>query len=286
MAKNKSPLRYPGGKAKLYPYVKHLINKYYKTPPIYIEAYSGGFGLGIELLLNNDVTSVIINDFDYCIFAFWKCVVSQTYHNRFVQLIKDTTIDIETWQVQRDIYRNFEQHDLLEVGFATFYLNRCNRSGIINSNPIGGINQNGNYLMDCRFNKDNLIKLIDDIYAERHRIEVFNRDAARFIPWADSKYTNVFFNFDPPYVTAGPSLYKNSYYEQDHIELSEIIAKVINPWILTYDDDTLIHACYKGFAMRKYNLTYSLQEKRKGEELIIYSHNLVNPPKVHDYMPK
>jgi hypothetical protein len=36
-----------------------------------------------------------------------------------------------------------EEHDDLEVGFATFFLNRTNRSGILNGGIIGGRDQVG-----------------------------------------------------------------------------------------------------------------------------------------------
>ena len=71
MGKQISPLRYPGGKAKLYPYISQLIRQYFDVPPVYCEPFAGGFGLGISLLLNNDVAEVILNDYDYCIYAFW-----------------------------------------------------------------------------------------------------------------------------------------------------------------------------------------------------------------------
>lgn len=49
----------------------------------------------------------------------------------------------------------------LENVFSTLFLNRKNRRGIINSGSIGGYNLNGNYKLDCRFNKINLINNIN-----------------------------------------------------------------------------------------------------------------------------
>ena len=47
-----------------------------------------------------------------------------------------------------------------ELGFAAFYLNRTNRSGILNAGVIGGKKQDGKWEMDARFNRDNLASRI------------------------------------------------------------------------------------------------------------------------------
>lgn len=81
------------------------------------------------------------------------------YTEDFINIIKSTTIDIDTWHIQKNIRKNLTDYSILEIGFSTFFLNRTNRSGIIDkAGPIGGFKQNGNYLIDCRFNKESLIK--------------------------------------------------------------------------------------------------------------------------------
>jgi DNA adenine methylase len=279
-----SPLRYPGGKAKLYPYISALINECFEKPPVYAEAFAGGFGLGIKLLLNGDVSSVIINDYDRCIYSFWKCVSSEKYHDDFIQLITYTPITIEQWKIERKIYHQKKSVNILSLGFATLFLNRCNHSGVLDANPIGGIDQTGDYKIDCRFNKESLINLINRIYAQREKISLKNMEASDFIPLVDQKNDNLFFNFDPPYVSAGPTLYKNSYVTaDDHRHLAEVIQRVKNKWIMTYDDDQLIRDCYQNNLIRQYDLTYSLEDKRMATELIIYSNRIKCPISMADY---
>lgn len=280
MGKRSSPLRYPGGKARLYPYISTLICQYFDKKPVYAEAFAGGFGAGIELLLNNKVDRVLINDADICIYSFWKCVVSKHYHNRFVERIKTTPIDIQSWKKQRALLKESGRLNTLDIGFATFFLNRCNRSGILSANPIGGINQNGNYRLDCRFNKDRLIELIEIIYERRSQIEVFNLDAHHFIKEMDRSIENIFFMFDPPYVGAGPLLYKSNYDALKHQELSSLVQTLHNKWIMTYDDNKLVRNIYRTNTIRKYWIPYSLATKRTAGELIIYDHRLLNPPKL------
>ncbi len=274
MKRSCSPLRYPGGKAKLYPLVSKIIEKEFKKKPIYIEGFAGGFGLGIELLIQDKVESVIINDYDYCIYSFWKCVTSQKLHKKFIAKILSTDITIAEWRIQKEIHRNYKKYSMLDVGFATLFLNRTNRSGIILANPIGGINQQGNYKLDCRFNKEKIIRLIDEIYDQRKRIKVYNKDASQFIFDMDQKFDNVFFNIDPPYVKAGPQLYKNSFQESDHVLLAYMIKELKNKWILTYDDHELIRKFYQENTIKEHLLSYSLQRKVKATELMIVSKNI------------
>lgn len=70
---------------------------------------------------------------------------------------------------------------MYEVGFATFFLNRTNRSGIIKGGPIGGKSQEGKYKINCRFNKPVLISKIKEIGKYKTRIKLFNYDVNDFI---------------------------------------------------------------------------------------------------------
>jgi len=162
------------------------------------------------------------------------------------------------------------------VGFATFFLNRCNRSGILDANPIGGIEQTGKYKMDCRFNKDNLKKTLFKIFEKRQQIRVFNEDAKLFLPKID-QYNNVLFNIDPPYFSAGPLLYKNNFKEKDHRELYQAVKELKNRWIMTYDNEDVIRDIYKDYLVREYSLRYHLSQKREATELIIYDKWFVDP---------
>lgn len=280
MIKSYTPLRYPGGKSKIYSYMHTFVNQYYEKPPIYAEAFAGGFGLGMKLLLQNIVSEVYINDIDICIYSFWKSIITPNSYQRFIKLIQDTPVGIENYLIQREIYRHPEIHSQIEIGFATFYLNRCNRSGILTANPIGGINQTGKYKMDCRFNKERLLKLIETIYNHRNQIHVTNLDAIEFLKQLDDRRTNVLFNLDPPYVSAGPTLYKNNFSDDEHIALANHVHHLNNHWIMTYDNHDLIRDCYKDCLVREYSIKYSLEDKRDEVELIIYDNAFVNPPRL------
>ena len=244
MSISNSPLRYPGGKSQFYNQVVNILKENKIQHATYIEPFAGGAGVAIRLLLDGMVDSIIINDIDAAIYAFWHTVV---FENKWlIEKIKNTQITIDEWNVQKAIYLNPGNHPTRELGFATLFLNRCNRSGILSAGPIGGKKQNGNYKIDCRFNKDNLITLIRRIGFFKNRIRVFNYDASVLIKKLRNE-NNAFWFIDPPYYVKGAELYKNSFNSDDHKALSMIINKYLSKqsWILTYDVHDEIYNLYK-----------------------------------------
>ncbi len=279
--KSCTPLRYPGGKGKLFEYTKSLIQSNFEVPPAYVEVFAGGSGLAMKLLLSNLVSDVYINDFDYAVYCVWYSI---KHHNKaFVKMIENAELTIDEWQKQKNIYKhaNLRSYSKLEIGFATFYLNRTNRSGIIHAGPIGGINQDGNYKMDCRFNKKELIIIIKKIGEFRNRIHVSNKDGYKFIQYIDKKLNNTLFYLDPPYVQRGPELYKNSFNVEKHIQLYNHVKSLKNAWFMTYDEDDLIKETYKDFQMQTFELTYKVQTKRKANEYAIFSNHFSHMPQIY-----
>ena len=137
-------------------------------------------GVALRLLLNDDVEKIMVNDFDKGIYAFWYSVLN--YTEQLIEKIETTPITIEEWKVQRDIQNNKDNYeDLLSLGFSTLFLNRTNRSGIIKAGVIGGLKQNSNYKLDCRFNRKKLSEKISLIASMRNRIQLYNMDAEEFI---------------------------------------------------------------------------------------------------------
>ncbi|MEB6244635.1 DNA adenine methylase [Staphylococcus xylosus] len=272
---NLTPLRYPGGKSKTYSYIQHVIKLNNCTH--YIEPFAGGAGVAIALLLNNDVNKISINDYDISIYAFWFSVLN--YTDELIELINNTPITMEEWYKQKEIQLSKKQNtnNLLQLGFSTLFLNRTNRSGILKAGVIGGKNQNGNYKMDCRFNKEKIIKLIINIANKKSKIKLTNKDAESFIKENICKTKNSFTFFDPPYYNKGPALYTNFYEHENHLSLYNTISKKMNRkvWILTYDISETIESLYKDFNSLRYILNYSITKPTKGQEFLIFSKNIV-----------
>jgi DNA adenine methylase len=269
-----SPLRYPGGKAKVAEYFKQVIKDNLLCDGVYVEPYAGGASIALSLLFNEYVSRVIINDIDRAIFAFWYAVLNKT--NELCKLINDTAVNIKTWEQQKVIYREKDKSSLLELGFSTFFLNRTNRSGILKAGVIGGRRQEGKWKIDARFNKNDLISRIERIAAYKRRIELHNLDAVELVRSLRTTLPNkTLFYFDPPYYVKGKDLYYNYYADKDHNEIAVEISKVKKQkWILTYDSVSYIKQLYKNYHQFKYTLNYSAARSGKGEEVMIFSDDL------------
>lgn len=274
-----SPLRYPGGKTQLKNFVSDILNVLsLHKDSIYVEPFAGGAGIALSLLFSKQVEKIHINDIDTAIYCFWSSVLTQT--DDFISKIVNTPITIDEWNRQREILLNRNSHSMLEIGFSTFFLNRTNVSGIIKGGPIGGKEQKGNYKLNCRFNKQNLIKKIYNISKYKNRISVSNLDASLFIDKEISKMNpdKTFIFFDPPYYHQGQNLYSNFYNHDDHVNLSHKILSLHQYyWITTYDYSSEITTIYKNENKKIYSLRYSANEVKKAKELMIFSNKLGVP---------
>lgn len=271
MASIISPLRYPGGKNKTYHYVRHLVRS--NNISTYIEPFAGGAAVALRLLINRDVKRIIINDYDRSIYAFWHCVVYES--DKLTDRIQNTEITMDEWYKQKDIQQQKDTINLFDLGFSTLFLNRTNRSGIIKAGVIGGKNQNGNYKMDCRFNKNTIIDRIQLIASYSEQILVCNDDAIDFIKNEIKKTRKSLTFFDPPYYEKGPDLYTNFYTHDDHVKLARTIHQQMRNryWILTYDVAEQIEELYRKYEHEKYYLNYSIAKPTKGQEFMFFSKN-------------
>jgi DNA adenine methylase len=264
-----SPLRYPGGKAALAGLFADLITELGLSTPRYIEPYAGGAGAGVALLLNGLVEHLVINDLDPAVHAFWNSVVRK--NKRFVRLVEKVPLTVTEWLDQREVYRAADDSDPLALGFAFFYLNRTNRSGILRGGVIGGQAQNGTYKIDARFNRETLTERIRAIGAVADRITVSNTDG-RAVILAHANDSNAFMYIDPPYVRAGSHLYLNSFEHRDHIALAKVVNDVQRAhWLMTYDTSPLIERLYAARFQCRCRLNYSARYPGIADELMVAS---------------
>jgi len=280
-----SPLRYPGGKNKLSAFIAKIcidnnINGHY------VEPYSGGASVALFLLLEGFVERITINDKDRAIYAFWYSVLNKT--NQLCELIENAELSIEEWKKQREIQNRKKSIDLLTLGFSTFYMNRTNRSGIINAGVIGGMDQTGNYPMECRFNKTALIERIKTIAKKKKHIRLYKKDAVKLIDKIQSESqnsNNVIFYFDPPYYLKASSLYMNHYEDKNHKKVSDKIKAIENiRWIVSYDNVSEIRELYADCKKKEFEFKHTAYEVREGKEILFFSHN-IEQPKIEDWNP-
>ncbi|SHG34557.1 DNA adenine methylase [Flavobacterium defluvii] len=272
-----SPLRYPGGKLKVSQYIKLLIDTNNLNDGHYVEPYAGGASVALDLLINEYVSNIHINDIDLAIYSFWHSTLYDT--ENFCKLINDTVVSVEEWKKQKFIIKNKDQFSALEIGFSTFFLNRTNRSGILNAGMIGGNEQTGNWKIDARYNKTDLIKRIELINRFEDRISLNNMDAVEYVQMIDNTLpNNTLIYLDPPYYKKGKELYINYYNHEDHKEIADVVKKLTNRyWLVSYDNETAIKELYSGFRQKIYSLNYSVGKASKGSEVIIYNDKLFVP---------
>lgn len=275
-----SPLRYPGGKAKLAPLMKLLIEKTGHQNGVFIEALAGGAGIALDCLFSGAVPKIVINDADGGVYSFWRAILDET--DRFINDVMTVPITVDQRELQRDRYKAlFNRGYSYELGFATFYLNRTNRSGIIKGGAIGGNEQGGTYKLGARFNREALAEKICNIAAHKEQIDVYCEDFREFLPFCEMVYAgNALVYLDPPYYQKGKQLYTKYFTEDDHMALSQFLRKPHDlDWVLSYDDCPEVSKLYWGFTYRDVIMNYSLARKRHTKEVMFFSNDEMIPTK-------
>lgn len=277
-----SPFRYPGGKSALSGLLSDIIYTNNLQDGIYVEPFAGGAGAGLELLMSEHMAEIIINDADPAIYAVWYAILHQK--NRFLKMLYETPINITEWRRQQCIYKKPKKHSRIKLAFATFFLNRCNRSGIIaGAGPIGGQAQTGKWTLDVRFNRDELAERIEEIYMYKDRIRIFNLDAELLMTSLQTSLQNRqhLLYLDPPYYNKGSKLYLNHFKRQDHESLADFLQQQRGLyWVMTYDNAPEIISMYRDYISWQFDLRYSLAVKRQGSEIMILGPNINAPASV------
>ena len=269
MTHNPSPLRYPGGKFKIYKLIELLVRKSDAPCECYVEPFAGGAGVALQLLLSGVVRRIVINDSDRAISSVWNAMTQET--DAFVDRINEVDLSLDEWNRQREIFFRSPKYSF-DYGFATFYLNRTNHSGILSAGPIGGRAQRG-LTLAARFNRAGLADRVRTIGEHRDCIKVYNRDVFSFIRnQLPRQGRNAFVYFDPPYYRRGKVLYQNYFTRARHEALKNAILDIAQcPWIVTYDDVLEIRDIYRGVPFRAFSLNYSLANNGIGREVMFFS---------------
>ncbi len=265
-----SPLRYPGGKNCIFPFVSTLFYENNLLGVNYAEPYAGGSGLALRLLFEGYVDKIYINDLDKSIYSFWFTILNRP--DEFCTWIKNVKISIPNWRKFKAIQED-ENASTFDRAKSTFFLNRTNISGVIKGGIIGGISQEGKYKMNARFNKSDLINRILRIHELKDRIIISNLDGLSFINKLNKKNEDIFIYLDPPYYQKGADLYMNFYSKNDHKKLSKYVHSMTQKWMVSYDNHEFILNLYPRENMITYKLSQSASN-RIGDEVLIFSKKL------------
>jgi DNA adenine methylase len=273
-----TPLRYPGGKARFAPFIASLMNKNRLAGGHYLEPYAGGAGVALELLFHGHATHVHINDLDPAIYDFWVAVTTEP--DSLLQLLHDTPVTMEQWLHWRAVLRGEIPAGTAARGFATLFMNRTNRSGVLKGGVIGGLKQDGPYKLDARLKKEVLAARIEMIALHASGISVYNEDAysllsrsAKILPAGSLVY------LDPPYYLKGQGLYRNFYEHEDHARIAQLLqsASFPYPWVVSYDNVNEIQQMYKMSRRLKYGLNYTAHVRYIGSEVMFFHPTLKVP---------
>lgn len=274
-----TPLRYPGGKAKLAPFVKALLNENSLEDGVYIEPFAGGAGIAIQLLLQGYVSKIAINDLSRPIHAFWFAILNEP--NRFVDMVHSIPLTVDEWDRQKSLLSSADSCSEFELGFAAFYLNRTNRSGVLNGGIIGGRSQTGEWLIDARFNRVELAYRIERISRHRQDIDIYNLDSIEFLGKVKTSYPRreTLIYADPPYFVKGRQLYLDYYVDKNHSDLANFLTSKMRRWMwmVSYDDVPSVRDLYDGRQLSSYAIPYSVRRSQMGSEVMFYSEELRLP---------
>ena len=270
-----TPLRYPGGKARFAPFIADTMQANGLHGGHYLEPYAGGAGVALELLFHGHASHVHINDLDPAVNAFW--VAATRHPEELLRLLRDTPVNMEQWLKWREVLRGDVEGTLIEQGFATLFMNRTNRSGILKGGVIGGLAQAGEYKLDARLDKETLAERIERIARRAHDITVYCEDAhallsrcGEFLPRASLIY------LDPPYYVKGRGLYRNFYRHDDHVAIAKLLQsrnfKIA--WVVSYDNAEEICAMYRMSQGLSYSLNYTAQKRYVGSEVMFFSRDM------------
>lgn len=273
-----SPLRYPGGKAPFAPFIAKAMEVNGVAGGHYLEPYAGGAGVALELLFHGHASHIHINDADPAVYAFWVAV---TKHSRaLLRLLESTPITMDEWFKWRSILREDRKASVVERGFATLFMNRTNRSGILKAGVIGGKNQDGEYKLDARFKKHVVAARIQDIARRAKDISVYCEDSLHLLKrCSEILPKNSLIYLDPPYYVKGKGLYRNYYEHDDHAAIASVIQKKTFkwPWVVSYDNAEEICSMYQWSRSFSYGLNYTAQRRYVGSEVMFFSEDLIVP---------
>lgn len=283
-----SPLRYPGGKARLAAYISGVIEENYLNGCTFYEPFAGGASVSLELLRLGFISSAVLIERDPLVYAFWWCVFNIT--EDLCAAVNACPVTMETWaqlQPTREVtYPADGQFTILQLGVAGLFYNRTNFSGILGAGPIGGEAQASRYKIDCRFNKEKIIRQIRSVARFADRVRIYCDDAISFMRTnAEEIATGFSFVYvDPPYYQQGPKLYRHHYTDADHVALARFLQTQGYPWLLSYDDHPRIRELYDGNTVQPIYLDYNVKSSRTARELAIS--NLMIPVPVYDGVPE
>ena len=266
-----SPLRYPGGKGLLLDFMSSMIQDTMRGETRYVEPFAGGAAVALGLLSRKIVDRVTIGDLDPAVAAFWRSAFYRS--EEFTERIRECDVTIDAWHEHWDTLKSDDVQDEIQLGFAAFFLNRTNRSGILRARPIGGLAQNGDWKLDCRFNKDDLIRRIRYLAKFRHRVDIYEGDACKLlVNLREINSERLFIYADPPYLMKSADLYLDEMSFDAHVSFARRLQHHFRYWMVSYDQDHRVgDQLFPSKRMVEFSIRHSASRAHLGSEVAVFS---------------
>jgi len=254
-----SPFRYPGGKSRWHPFVKHwMLNV---NPNVFIEPFAGGAHAGLEVGIEGLAEKVVLVEIDDNVAAVWKTILSDD-----VEWLTERIHDFEMSRENAEEMLARKDISTRDRAFAMIVHNRVSRGGI--TAPGAGWlkkGENGQGL-SSRWYPETLVERIEQIAKASDRIEFIHGDglgvASRY-----RSIENAAFFIDPPYPKAGGRLYHHS--DVDHEAIFDFATSVKGRVLLTYDNSDEVKTLVEKLGMESEGLGVSTTHHTEKKELLI-----------------
>jgi DNA adenine methylase len=269
-----SPLRYPGGKRRLVPYIAAAIRANALEPDLFVEPFAGGASASLELAATGMVSAAGIADIDPWVASFWETVFGDC--DWLCRQVEAIEINLATW----DRFKRMRPSSRRWQALACLYLNRTSFNGVLHprAGPIGGRRQASDYGLACRFPRERLVKrlrsceqlAVDDKIAWV-RCEAAGKVISDARRQAQRENRRIFFYLDPPFWAKSRALYRYGFSDFEHEELAESLLWLREPWLLSYDVAPEIEELYRRHDGQQANveLLYTATQRTAYEELVV-----------------
>lgn len=157
--------------------------------------------------------------------------------------------------------------------------------GTVAGGPMGGLSQNSDYKVDCRWSPNYIKSKIKKYH------KLLSQKNIRYQTCSDYDWTSIladcnrfseenkdykcFIYLDPPYYEKGPEPYQFYFTEQEHEVLSKCLKEVKHPWLLSYDNVKEIRDFYSWANIKEVKINYTINKSRNNTELLISNTDLI-----------
>lgn len=270
-----SPLRYPGGKRKLAPFVAAAVERAGATR-LLVEPFAGGASVSISLLEAGTVETIGLCDADPMVASFWQTVFS-TEGPALADRVRHAVVDVAEWKKIRE----WSPTARIDLAYKCVYLNRTSFSGSIHpyAGPMGGWRQLSDNPIGSRFNRPKIADRIEALSARRDQVAFVEHGSyadvlgrARTGKGWHADPSETFWYFDPPFFAKAGRLYPHHFDAPAHERLAEEMKDVPGSWMLSYDDHpeaARLYGAHPGFGRVSLQYTARVGSGRENKAEVV-----------------